>query len=146
MYRFRNFLIFLLFLSLNASLVYGINWQEKFYTSLQNGQIDDGVREAVIVEKKPPSNVIQVALQVEEFKSDEQKRKHLIKALFCNIAYPEHVQRAALKNGFTEQEVWQGYQWAIDECRRQLEEWYNFSPSEEAHPTGKASPWNFQQD
>jgi hypothetical protein len=130
----KKSILFFLFLVSIAALAYATTWHERFVSNYEKLGIDKAV-EIAVSEGGDPDGIIKKALPIEGI-----DRKVLIKALFCNITKPEVVQNAALKNKISEKTIWDGYQIAITECRRQLEEWYNYIPPGRRPPPGNASP------
>ena len=122
-----------------SSLVVAASWHEKFVSDYKDKGIDQAVTIAVQEDEKTPDQIIPAALPIIE----ESETAVLIKALFCSITKPEDVQMAAVNNNISEQTIWEGYQLALTECKRQMQEWYNYIPPGGSQPV--ASPSRYKK-
>lgn len=123
-----------------SSLVIAASWHEKFVSDYKDKGIDQAVTIAVEEDEKDPDQIIPAALPIIE---DDEKAV-LLKALFCTISKPEKVQSAAIKNNLSEQLIWEGYQLALTECKRQMQEWYDYIPPGGSEGT-TVSPWKYKK-
>ena len=134
-----------------SSLALAITWHEKFVSNYSELGIDLAVEKAVQEDQKTPDQIIKIALPIEGL-----KKEVLIKALFCSGAKPEKVNSDALKNDISEEIINDGYQLALTECSRRMEEYFNYipvgstgganfiDPPKKKKKPPKASPWNFK--
>ena len=132
--------ITIVFFILASSFVLAATWHEKFVTNYEETGIDLAVEKAVKEDNKNPDQIIKIALPV--IKEDE--RPVLIKALLCAGAKPEKVEAAAEKNKMNETTLSDGYQLALTECRRIMEENLNFIPPASGGGGTNASPWRWR--
>ena len=134
-----------------SSLAFATTWHEKFVSNYSELGIDLAVEKAVQEDQKTPDQIIKIALPIEGL-----EKEILIKALFCSGAKPEDVNNDAIKNDISEEIINDGYQLALTECSRRMEEYFNYTPvgspggARYIDPLGpekkppKASPWNFK--
>lgn len=139
--------IFLLFMTVSFTLAQ--EWSENFSFVY----LDKGIDEAVIMalsEGANPYQIINTALPLEGVED-----VILLKALFCALAQPDAIRDAAKLNSISDATVDNGYQLALTECRRQMEENLNAalqqqpqfrenSSSKRNQRTVYGSPWNFK--
>lgn len=125
------------------------DWADTFYKDYNKNGIDYAVATA-LGDGHNPDQIIKTALPI-----DNLEQEKLIKALFCALALPGSIYNAAEKNGITDVKVSEGYQLALAECAREMEENLNVefnptdqaaapSPSDRTRGSSQASPWNFQ--
>lgn len=124
------------------------DWDETFTVNYAAYGIQFAVNEAV-GDGRSPDQIIKVALPIKDI-----ERKKLIKSLFCALALPGSIYDAAATNGIQETTVAEGYQLALAECAKEMEEnlTVEFNPnnqlsqptSERTQGSSQASPWNFQ--
>ena len=125
------------------------DWTDTFYINYENHGIDHAVSTA-LGDGLNPDQIIKAALPIENLAQEK-----LVKALFCALALPGSIYDAAETNGITEAKVSEGYQLALGECAREMEENLNVefspadqptdpSPSDRSRGSSQASPWNFQ--
>ncbi len=125
-------------------------WSENFASIYYEKGIDIAVVLA-FEEGATPQQVIKIALPLKDL-----EREELLKALFCALAQPDTIREAAFANNITEKKVSEGYQLALSECSRQMEENLNAaldssgrfpgstSSSSASRNTNYASPWKFE--
>lgn len=125
------------------------DWAENFYANYEEQGIDHAVKTA-LGEGNSPDRIVRTALPIKDLEQDK-----LIKALFCGLALPGSIYEAAEVNGIPESTVAQGYQLALAECAREMEENLNaavspanpppeLSPSKRVRGSSFASPWKFE--
>lgn len=125
-------------------------WQDTFTRTYAEKGIDQAVVNALSAGANP-YQIIKVALPLDGLRKD-----HLIKALFCALAQPDTIQEAAAANGIEQPKVDEGYDLALQECARLMDEHLNSaldssqhfpgntSSSRESQSTNYASPWKFE--
>ena len=125
------------------------DWSNDFRSIYANEGIDKAVRTAL----SKGANLDQIFKSALPIKN--LKEENLIKALFCALAQPDYIREAAEVNQITENKVDAGYQLALAECAREMEENLNavvnptpqfpeLSPSKRIRRTVYASPWTFE--
>ena len=123
-------------------------WEKNFATLYQEKGIDEAVITA-LAEGANPDQIIKIALPLEGLKQGV-----LIKALYCALAQPEAIREAAMANAISEPTIDEGYQLALSECARRMEENLNSAliptpQNSEQAPTNRVrkpvsgSPWKF---
>ena len=144
----RLFNFVLLFLLMSSTAFAG--WQEEFEQDYRNSGIDSAVVNA-LSEGATPDQIIKTALPLEGL-----TKENLVKALFCSLSQTETIRKASVSNGISEGTVNEGYQLALQECPRQMDENLNSaldsssrfpgskSSSGEEKNTNYASPWKFE--
>ena len=120
------------------SIALALSWHERFVSNYEEQGIDLAV-ETALSEGANPNQIIKKALPIEGL-----EKGVLVKALFCSGAKPEKVKSAAAANNIDETIVNDGYQLALTECGRQMEENFNIIPPGSS-ARAMASPWKFKK-
>ena len=128
----------LLALASSFSVALALSWHEKFVSNYEEQGIDLAVQTA-LSEGASPKQIIKKALPIEGL-----EKGVLVKALFCSGAKPEKVKSAAAANNIDETTVNDGYQLALTECGRQMEENFNIIPPGSS-ARALSSPWKFKK-
>ena len=116
--------------------------------------MDQGIDEAVKFALNDGANPDQIIKKARPLEGVTEE--NLIKALFCALAQPDYIRDAAKINKISDEKVDAGYQLALAECARQMEENLNsvvtptpqfpeLSPSKRIRRTVYASPWTFEE-
>lgn len=125
-------------------------WQDDFDSIFTEEGIDAAVI-AALAEGASPEQITKKALPLAGLKKEK-----LFKALFCALAQPDAIQDAATANDVNESIVQEGYQLALTECSRQMDENLNTaldtsqkyqgntSSSKQSRRTNYASPAAFK--
>jgi len=147
--RTKILLLSLSFLIMLCSTAMAV-WSENFASIYYEKGIDAAVVSA-LEDGAAPKQIVKIALPLKDL-----KREVLMKALFCALAQPDTIREAAFANNIKEKKVNEGYQLALSECSRQMEENLNAaldssnrfpgstSSSNETRNTNYASPWKFK--
>lgn len=120
------------------SIALALSWHERFVSNYEDQGIDLAV-ETALSEGASPNQIIKKALPIEGL-----EKGILVKALFCSGAKPEKVKSAAAANNIDETIVNDGYQLALTECGRQMEENFNIIPPGSS-ARALSSPWKFKK-
>ena len=147
--KVKKILFFITFLMMTTTVVLA-NWSENFHTIYADKGINEAVKNA-LSEGANLDQIIKAALPIKSLKEE-----NLIKALFCALAQPDYIREAAKVNQITDNKVDAGYQLALAECAREMEENLNaivnptpqfpeLSPSKRIRRGVYASPWTFEQ-
>lgn len=125
------------------------DWAKYFSQVYYEKGIDDAVVMA-LSEGASPYQIIKEGLPIKDL-----KKEILLKALFCALAQPETIHEAAKENSIGDDTVDKGFQLALIECKRQMEENLNstiiqssrfpeLAPSKRTRRTVYGSPWKFE--
>jgi len=145
----KKSLFITIFIMLTAHVVLA-NWPENFQSIYADKGIDEAVKYS-LSNGGNPDQIIKIAQPI-----DGLPEENLIKALFCALAQPDYIREAAEINKISDQTVDEGYQLALAECAREMEENLNavvnptpqfpeLSPSKRIRRTVYPSPWSFEQ-
>ena len=134
----KKLIIPLLFFVFASSFAIATSWHEKFVSNYEEKGIDLAV-EIALREGANPDQIIKKALPIEGL-----ERAVLVKALFCSGAQPVKVEQAAIANAINETTIHDGYQLALTECRRQIEENFNYIVPASKSTGILASPWKIK--
>ncbi|HBI14603.1 MAG TPA: hypothetical protein DDY20_03665 [Desulfobulbaceae bacterium] len=124
-------------------------WEDDFQNLYREKGIDEAVLSA-LADGANPDQIIRVALPLAGL-----TQEMLIKALFCALPQPDDIREAARANAISNAKVDEGYQLALSECARQMEENLNsavilephfpsVAPSDSTRTTNYGSPWKFE--
>lgn len=144
----RVSLAFIIILLLTGSPAMG-DWADDFHINFREKGIDQAVV-AALAEGQSPDIIIKTALPLENL-----VRTELVKALFCGLALPGSIYDAAEINGISDSTVSKGYELALGECAKEMEENLNAAvsptiPSPDQSPSKRvrgpvySSPWKFE--
>lgn len=141
--------LFLAAIFLTSAPATAQDWQNSFQANYQ----DMGIDQAVVIALGggySPDQIVKAALPIESL-----AREDLIKALFCGLALPGSIYEAAELNNINDTTVAKGYELALGECAREMEENLNaavnpttqqpeLSPSKRVRGPVYSSPWKFE--
>ena len=108
-----------LFIILFSSVTALAEWPADFSAAYEKNGIDDAVVQA-LSRGIAPKQIIATALKIPGL-----EQVQLIKALYCALAQPEDIQIAAEKNKISKETIAKGYELALGQCSRQMEERMN---------------------
>lgn len=125
------------------------DWTDMFFENYTEKGIDHAVKSA-LSEGFSPDRIVRTAMPIKDLERDR-----LIKAPFCGLALPGSIYEAADANGIPEGTVDQGYQLALAECAREMEQNLNaamspndqppgLAPADQGRGSSYASPWKFE--
>lgn len=134
----------MLLLLIWSTMSLAADWSQSFRDTYYAKGIDEAVVNA-LSEGIAPDQLMKTALPLEDLKPEV-----LVKALYCALVPPAYIYDAAKVNGISEEIVQQGYELALAQCAKEMEEKESAAPTivpgNATNPEGRtstASPWNF---